>query len=107
MGLQACSMVQKIINMLRPAFKNIILFFFLKYFLFYIFLMLKNNDYTFIQINQLQNDEDVFFYLWLFLFLPVLCTIIFSAPIYFALKLKSMFYFMLLISGVLIAEYFL
>lgn len=93
--------------MLRPAFKNIILFFFLKYFIFYIFLMFRNNDYTFVQIGSLRNGEDVFYYLWMFLFLPVLCIILFSVPIYFAFKLKNMIYFILLVGGFLIAEYFL
>jgi hypothetical protein len=93
--------------MLRPVFKNIILFFFLKYILFYFFLMFKNNDYTLIEISSLRNGEDVFYYLWIFLFLPVLCSILFSVPTYFAFKLTNLIYFLLLISGVLIAEYFL
>lgn len=93
--------------MLRPAFKNIILFYFVKYFLFYLVLMFKNNDYTFIQINSLRNSEDVIYYLWLFLFLPVVCSILFSIPTYFTFKVKSGTYFILLISVILLAEYFL
>jgi len=94
-------------NMLRPAFKNIILFYFVKYILFYLFLMFKNNDYTFIEINSLRNSEDVIYYLWIFLFLPVLCIILFSIPTYFAFKVKRGIYFILVISVVLLAEYFL
>ena len=93
--------------MSRPIFKNIVLFFFVKYILFYIFLMLKNNDYTLIQISNLRNGDDVFYYLWLFLFLPVVCSILFSAPIYFTFKVKNGIYFILLLSAILIAEYFL
>jgi hypothetical protein len=92
--------------MLKPNFKYIPLFFLIKYFLFYIFLMIKNNDYTLIQITSLKNSEDVFFYLWLFLFLPVSCTILFSAPIYFAFKVKHGIYFILLVTAFLMAEYF-
>lgn len=93
--------------MFKPTFKSIILFFFIKYFLFYVFLMFKNNDYTLIQINSFRNGEDVFYYLWLFLFLPILCSIIFSAPIYFTFRVKNGIYFILLLSAILIAEYFL
>ncbi len=93
--------------MLRPAFKNIVLFFFVKYLLFYILLMFKNNDYSLIQIGSLKNSQDVFYYLWIFLFLPIVSIILFSAPIYFAFKVKSWIYFTILTSVVLIAEYFL
>jgi hypothetical protein len=92
--------------MLRPAFKNIVLFFFVKYLLFYILLMFKNKDYSLIQIGSLKNTQDVFYYFWIFLFLPVVNSILFSAPIFFSFKVKSQFYFIPLIFGILIAEYF-
>jgi Na+/H+ antiporter NhaC len=93
--------------MLKHNFKNIILFFFLKYLLLYIFLMFKNNDYTLIELNSLRNGEDIFYYLWLFLFLPVVCSILFSAPIYFTFKARNGFVFMLLLCAILVVEYFL
>ena len=93
--------------MLKPFFKNILLFFFIKYFLFYILLMFKNSDYTFIQIGSLRNYDDVIYYLWIFLFLPVLCNIIFSVPLYFSFKIKQGVYFLLLLIVILVAEYFL
>ena len=93
--------------MFKPSIKNIVIFFFLKYLLFYVFMMIKNNDYTLIDIKSLRNDGDLFFYLWIFLFLPVVCSILFFAPIYFAFRVKSRVYFMLLISGVFIGEYLL
>lgn len=93
--------------MLRPTFINILLFIFVKYLLFYIFLMFKNNDYSLIQIGSLKNSQDVFYYFWIFLFLPIVNIIFFSAPIYFTFKVKSRIYFILLIGGVLVAEYFL
>ena len=52
-------------------------------------------------------EKMYFYYLWLFLFLPVLCSIIFSSPIYFTFKVKNGIYFILLLSAILIAEYFL
>ena len=93
--------------MLRPSIKNIILFFFVKYFLFYFLLMFKNKDYTLIQIGSLRNGEDVFYYLWLFLFLPVMNIILFSVLIYFAFRAKREFYFVLFLIAFLIVEYFL
>ena len=92
--------------MLRPIFRNILLFFFVKYLLFYILLMFKNNDYSLIQLSNLKNFQDVFYYLWIFLFLPVICIILFSAPVYFLFKLKGKVYFMLLMVAFLVAEYF-
>lgn len=93
--------------MLRPTFINTILFFFVKYLVFYILLMFKNNDYSLIQISSLKNSQDVFYYLWIFLFLPVLSAILFSIPIYFTLKVRSKVYFIILISAIWIGEYFL
>ena len=93
--------------MLRPLFRNILLFFFVKYFLFYILLMFKNKDYSLIQISSLQSSQDVFYYLWIFLFLPILSIIFFSVPMYFIFKVKSGVNFILLMSAILVAEYFL
>ena len=93
--------------MLKPKFVNVLLFIFVKYLLFYIFLMFKNNDYSLVQIGALKNSEDIFFYFWIFLFLPVTNIFLFSVPIYFVLRVKKVIYFMLLLSIVLIAEYLL
>ena len=93
--------------MFKPSIKNIVFFFFFKYFLFYIFMMLKNKDYTLIDISSLRNSEDFFFYLWLFLFLPVVCSVLFAGLIFFAFKTRSTFYLILLLIVFLIAEYFL
>ena len=94
-------------KMLQPNIKNIIVFFLIKCFLFYILLMFKNNDYSLIQIGRLKNFEDVFYYLWLFLFRVWFLRDIFSVPLYFFLKSRNSIYFSLLTVGFLIAEYFL
>ena len=93
--------------MLKPKLINIVFYFFIKYILFYVFMMFRNNDFTFIQIKDLRNGEDWFLYLWMFLFLPVLCSFLFAAPIYYIFKVKSIVYFILLIGLVFTAEYFL
>jgi len=93
--------------MLRPTFKNILLFFFVKYFVFYILLMFKNKDYSLIQLNNLRNYQDVFYYLLIFLFLPVVTCLLFSAPIYLILKIRRAIYLVILITVIFIVEYVL
>jgi hypothetical protein len=69
--------------------------------------MFKNNNYALLKVNEIKNGGDLFYYLWLFLFLPTICMIVFSAPIYFSFRVKSQIYFTLIIAAVLIAEYFI
>jgi hypothetical protein len=92
--------------MLKPAFLNILLYLFVKYLVFYVYLMFKNNDYYFLEPG-IRDGADLFYYLWLLLFLPFTSILLFSAPIYYSFKLNRAIYFMVLISGVLVAEYFL
>ncbi len=93
--------------MMKSSFKNIALYIFLKYFIFYVLLMFKNNNYTLIRINELKTIGDWFYYLWIFLYLPIVSTVLFSAPIYFSFKLKRGFLFILLILTFFLGEYFL
>lgn len=93
--------------MLKPKLINIVFYFFIKYILFYVFMMFRNHDFTFIQIRDLRNGADWFLYLWMFLFLPVLCSFLFVAPLYYIFKVKSIVYFILLTGLVFTAEYFL
>lgn len=92
--------------MLKPTILNILLFWFVKYIAFYVLLMFKNNNYALLKVNEIKNGEDLFYYLWLFLFLPVVFMLILTAPVYFSFKVKSMVYFTLIIAAVLTAEYF-
>ena len=94
-------------TMLKPKLINIVFYFFSKYILFCVFMMFRNNDFTFIQIKALRNGEDWFFYLWMFLFLPVLCSFLFAVPVYYIFKVESIVYFILLIGLIFTAEYFL
>ena len=91
--------------MFRPSLINIILFFLFKYLLFYVLMMFKNSDFSLIQLSELRNLGDVFYYCWTFLFYPILSIILFSAPIYYALKSKRVIYFILLLSLILATEY--
>ena len=91
--------------MLKPAIRNILIFWFVKYLAFYVLLMFKNNNYTLIGFGELETGADWFYYLWIFLFLPVVCMLIFSAPMYFSFKVKNLIYFVLIIVAILIVEY--
>lgn len=93
--------------MFRPTFLNILLLILVKYLFFYVFLMFKNQDYSLIEIGTLKTSEDVFYYLFIFLFLPVGNVILFSVPLYFILKVKNVVYVLLLVLAIVIAEYFL
>lgn len=92
--------------MFKATLLNISLYILIKYLLFYILLMFKNDDYYFINPS-IRNGDDLFFYLWLLLSIPVLCMIFFSAPIYYAFKIKKKVFFVLIILGYLIIEYLL
>ena len=92
--------------MLKPVIRNILFYLLLKYILFYIFMMFKNNNFYFINPD-IRSGADLFYYLWVFLFLPVLCMFIFSVPLYFAFKRKNVIYFILITSAFLVIEYFL
>jgi hypothetical protein len=91
--------------MLKPTILNILLFWFVKYIAFYVLLMFKNSNYTLLKVNEIKTGGDLFYYLWLFLFLPVVCMLVFSAPMYFSFKVKSLVYFALIIAAILIVEY--
>jgi hypothetical protein len=68
--------------------------------------MFKYQDYTLIDIGNLRNGQDIFYYLWTFLFLPVCSAILFSAPIFIAFKLNNGMIYILIIAVVWVAEYF-
>ncbi len=92
---------------MKSSFLNIILFFFIKYILFYIFLMFKNGNYQLLEVNSLKNGADLFYYLWVILFLPIVFSVVFSVPLYYLFKTKTLNYFILLFCVFLMLEYVL
>jgi len=91
--------------MFKPSFANILFFWFIKYIIFYVFIMFKNQNYALIRLNDLKNGQDVFYYLWIFLFLPILFIILFSVPLYFSFKIKNIKYLLILLIAILVLEY--
>lgn len=93
--------------MLKPYVLNIILFWFVKYILFYLLQMFKSGNYALIEFSELNTNEDWYYYLWLFLFMPIVCTLIFSAPVYLSFKSKNPNIQCLILAIVIVAEYFI
>lgn len=91
--------------MFKPRLKNIVGYFFLKYFLFYIFMMFKNDNYALINIGNLHTGQDIFYYLFLFLSLPVIISIVFTIPLYFSFKVNNVTGFVLLLIAIFGLEY--
>lgn len=77
----------------------------LKYFVFYVFMMFKNSNYALIEIGELKSIEDVFYYIFLFSFLPIVCFALFSAPIYYSFSKRNLNIFILVNVGILIGEF--
>ena len=92
--------------MFKPSFFNIVFFWLVKYAFFYVALMFKNQNYAFINIDNIKEGQDLFYYLWLFLFMPILCMLFFTAPVYLSFKLKNTSSSLLILMAVLVIEYF-
>lgn len=91
--------------MYKPSISKILIFIFVKYLFFYIFMMFNNNNYALISINELDSFEDVFYYLIIFMSLPVVFSIFLSVPLYNSFRIKKFVYFILAISMIFIVEY--
>ena len=91
--------------MLKPGLKNILLFIFLKYLLFYIFMMFKNDNYTLVQIWKLKTFGDWIYYLYIFLSLPALYCTIFIIILHFALNSNKLLVFIPVVLAVFGLEY--
>jgi hypothetical protein len=68
-------------------------------------MMFKNDNYALIQIDELQSLQDLFYYLWIFLFLPIFTFLILALPIKIALekpkKLVWLFFLILTIEFII------
>lgn len=92
--------------MLKVSFLNIALYYLTKYVAFYVLLMFKNKKYDLLKVGNISSGQDLFYYLWIFLFLPVVGIILFSVPLYYSFKVINVTYFSLIIVAVLVVEYF-
>jgi len=90
---------------MKASYKNLILFIIIKYIIFYLFLMVKNNNYGLLKLFEMKNFEDFVYYFFIFLFLPTVYIILFLLPLHYIFKLKKPLYFITLISVIFLLEY--
>jgi hypothetical protein len=69
--------------------------------------MFKNGNFALLEPENLKVGHSLRYFLFVMLPLPVLSMILFSAPIYFTFRVRNAVYFILLLSAVFTAEYFL
>lgn len=69
--------------------------------------MIINNEFKLLQINNIKNGTDLFYYLWIVLFFPILDMILFAMPLYFGLKSKKSLNFTFIFIIVFLIEYFI
>ena len=92
--------------MLKPSFRNILLYLLIKYILAFIVFMVATNNYKMLQIGGIKDGSSLFYYLWMVLFFPVLEMILFSLPFFFAFKLRNPVLFCFSIGIIIVLEYF-
>jgi hypothetical protein len=92
--------------MRRFTFGQMLLFILMKYIAFYIFIMFKNSNFYFLKPG-IRNAADLFYYLWMFLSLPIICSLLLAFPLYYSFRVKKVLYFFIVVSLVFIAEYFI
>lgn len=68
--------------------------------------MLLNKEFKLLQISNIKNGQDLFFYLWIVLFFPVVDMLLFAIPLYFSLRTKKTLNFVISIIAILLVEYF-
>lgn len=93
--------------MLKPTFLNICISILVSYIIFLGIPMIMNGDYRLLEFSNIQNGTDLFLYLWLILFFPIVDIILFSAPLYFSFKIKNRFSFILSVFLIFSIEYFI
>jgi|SRR5687768_8836034 len=92
--------------MLSPSILNYILFWFLKYILFYLIMMFVNKDSTFVSPG-IRNIEDLTYYIIVFSGLPITMAVLLTLPIHFIFKSNTLLVYYGLIVFILFGEYVL
>ncbi len=97
--------------MYKPTFPIILLCLFVKYIVFFFIIAFVNNRFKTLVIDKSVNGQELFvntlgycIYALIFIFFLML---IFSMPIFFAFKVKNIIYFSILLSVILVIEYFI
>lgn len=67
--------------------------------------MIATDDYRMLQIGNIKTGADLFYYLWLILFFPIVSIILFSAPYYLLFRIKCRVDLVIAVVGILFFEY--
>lgn len=96
--------------MLKISFLNILLCLLTKYVVFFILLAFIDNRFKTLVIDTAQDGQGIFInsiqYILHVLIFSFVLSLIFSAPLYYSFKTNNIIYFLLIIIGYLVAEYF-
>ncbi len=93
--------------MFKTSFLNVLLYIFIRYIVFYIFLMLKNNDFNLLKWKNITDGSSLTYFLLVMSIPIILSMLLFSAPIYYSFKTNRRIWFTLIISIVFAGEYFI
>lgn len=93
--------------MIKPTFLNVCISILISYIIFLVIPMVINEDYRLLEFSNIRNGQDLFYYLWIVLFFPVVDIILFSVPLFCSFKIKKVFVFMSIIIAVYALEYFI
>jgi hypothetical protein len=70
-------------------------------------MMFKNENYALVSFGQLESFQDVFYFLFIFLSLPIINSFVLSLPLYNVFKIKNIYYFSIAVLLILAIEYIL
>lgn len=85
---------------------KICIFFLIKYIFFYIFLMFKNNNFKLLEWHNLKSGASITYFILMMSVPIILCIMICSIPLYWALRSNNIVIFPFLIFLVFSLEYF-
>lgn len=91
--------------MIKPTFLNVCISILISYIIFLVIPMIINEDYRLLEFSNIRSGQDLFYYLWIVLFFPIVDIILFSVPLFYSFKIKKIFVFILVIIAVYIFEY--
>jgi hypothetical protein len=91
--------------MIKPTFLNVCICILISYIIFLVTSMVTNEDYRLLEFSNIRSSQDLFYYLWIVLFFPIVDIILFSVPLFYSFKIKKIFVFILTIIAVYMFEY--
>ena len=91
--------------MLKPTICNVVLYFLVKYLLFYAGNIVYQGSYQWLDLSNLKTRQDVFYWLWMFGFLPLVSIILFAVPLSLILRLSRFVSFGCALAAFVVADY--